>query len=117
MGVDIPSLGSHSGTPRVHRPRVARELPSDADLVRIGKGVLLDVAEAEEQDGRARVAAASHLIATARQDLALSGPGKARSAAEMLEAVRRALPELERRAAAEQGAKPAEPDEDDDGTW
>ena len=99
---------------QLSRARVARQLPPDTDLVSIGKGVLLDIAESDEEDGRARVAAASHLIATARADIAMAGPGKARTAAEMLAAVRAAIPELERRAAAEAGALPPK---DEGGEW
>lgn len=111
--MDIPNLANPPKYPPAPRVRVAGPLPADEELIRIGKETLLHVAQ-DSEDDRSRVAAASHLIATARQDLALSGPGKAKTAAEMLEAVRRAIPELERRAAAEAGQLPPK---DGDGEW
>lgn len=115
MGYEIPSLGAGDAKPKVYSlARVARELPPDDELVRIGKSTLCEIAS-EGEDERARVAAAHQLIVHARADIALSGPGKARTAAEMLAAVRAAIPELERRAAAEAGQLP--PVKEEGGDW
>ena len=94
------------------RARVA-DLPPDAECVQLGKAILASIALEGEEEGP-RVNAAKGLIEAARSDNALAGPGKARTAAEMLAAVRAAIPELERRAAAEAGALPPK---DDGGDW
>lgn len=139
MGVDVPSLARDTEGPsekrrkaverahRLARGRIAKLLP-DEELAQFGKAVLYELAsdvtevqrgeDAEPYvDARTRVAASVALIDAARRDLALAGPGKARTATEMLLAVRRALPELERRAALEGGTAPALPPDDDGPEW
>lgn len=139
MGVDIPGLTHtpESGVAKRKkavdraleraRERIAK-MPPDVELAQLGKAVLYELVTDEKMvgpegeelpyvDAKTRVAASVALITSARQDLALAGPGKARTATEMLLAVRRALPELERRAALEGGAAPALPPDDDGPEW
>lgn len=107
MGYDIPYLTSSPAAPF---PRVragapgARRVPSAQELIDIGKSTLADIAEAGENEV-ARVAAARALVGIGREDLAAESGRTAKTAKEMLAAVRKALPELERRAAEEAGAQ------------
>ena len=106
-GYDIPSLTEHGeggGPDRPPRPVDITMLPEPEEMGRIGKAVLVEIAKhGGGFDAAARVKAASLLVDISRIDAATKQAGRARTAKEMLAAVRRALPELERRAAEEAG--------------
>lgn len=102
--MELPYLTGHGGpVARVlPRARGAEDVPNAEELVRIGKRTLARIAQEGECEP-AVVAAARALVQIGREDLAAERGATAKTAAQMLEAIRRALPELERRAALEAG--------------
>lgn len=108
-GYAIPALTEHGDgvkpRDRATTPVDITMLPEPEEMGRIGKAVLVEIAQQGGGfDAGARVKAASLLVDISRVDAAAKQTGRARTAKEMLAAIRRALPELERRAAEESGA-------------